>query len=117
LPGGRNAAGNGSDQSCRKSEGQNTRVWIVDCQDTDTATQTDLYVATFNCQSLTGEDKLEELENELKRIKWDIIGLSEMWRKTEEQLELPSGHTFYFKGTENGKPTGVARVVIKINKR
>ena len=54
-------------------------------------------------------------------------------------MELPSGHTFYFKGTENGKPTGVgfiinkdlkswiteiegtsdriARVVITINKR
>jgi len=75
LPGGRNAAGNGIGQSCRKSEGQNARVWTADCQDTDTATRTDLYVATLNLQSLTGEDKLEEMENELTRIKWDIIEL------------------------------------------
>jgi len=62
LPGGRNVAGNGSVQSCRKP------VWIVDCQDTDTVTRTDQYVATLNCQSLAGEDKLEELQNKLKRI-------------------------------------------------
>ena len=139
MPGGRNAAGNGSGQSCRKSEDQNARVWTVDCEENDIATQTDLYVATLNYRSLAGEDKLVELENELTRIKCNIIGLSEVWIKKEEQLELPSGHTFYFKGTENGKPTGVgflinkdlktriteiegisdriARVVIKINKR
>jgi len=67
-----------------KSERQNARVWTVDCQDTYTANRTDLYVATLNCQSLAGEDKLEELQNELNRIKWDIIGLSEVWRKNEE---------------------------------
>jgi len=113
LPVGRNAADNGSDQSCRKSEGQNARVWTVDCQDIDTAIRMDLYVATLNYQSLAGEDELEELQNELKRIKWGIIGLSEVWRKNEEQLELPSGHTFYFKGTENGKLTGVGSIINK----
>jgi len=110
LPEGRNAAGNGSGQSCRKSEGQNARVWTVDCQDTDKATRTYLYVATLNYQSLTGEDKSEELQNELTRIKWNIIGLSEVWRKNEEKLELPAAHTFSFKGTENGKPRGVGFV-------
>jgi len=64
-------------------------------------------------KSLAGEDKLEELQNELKRIKWDIIGLLEVWRKNEEQLKLPSGHTFYFKGTENGKSTGVGFIINK----
>jgi len=41
----------------------------------------------------------------------DIVGLSEVWRKNEEQLELSLGHTFYFKGTENGKPTGVGFII------
>jgi len=43
----------------------------------------------------------------------DIIGLSEVWRKNEEQLELPSRRTLYFKGTENGKPTGVGFIINK----
>jgi len=46
-------------------------------------------------------------------IKWDIIGLSEVWRKNEEQFELPSGRTFYFKGTGNGKPIGVGFITNK----
>lgn len=113
LHGGRNAACKGSGQSCRKSECQNVLVCTVDCQDTDIATRTHLYVVTLNCHSLSVENKLEELQNELKRTKWDIIGLSEVWRKNEKQLGLPSGYRFYFKGTENGKPTGVD---FKINK-
>ena len=36
-----------------------------------------IYIATYNIRSLSSEERLLELEEELKEIKWDIIGLAE----------------------------------------
>nr|XP_014354026.1 PREDICTED: ribonuclease inhibitor-like [Latimeria chalumnae] len=51
--------------------------------------------------------KRQELEEELRRIKWDIIGLSELRHKGEEQLELRSSHLFYHRGSKNGRTGGM----------
>ena len=42
-----------------------------------------MYIGTYNICSLLGEDRLAELEEELKAIKWNIIGLSETRRHGE----------------------------------
>ena len=36
-----------------------------------------LHIGTYNVRSLMGEDRLLELEEELQKIKWDILGLAE----------------------------------------
>lgn len=36
-----------------------------------------LVVGTFNIRSMNTDEKINELEEELSRIKWDILGLSE----------------------------------------
>ncbi|KAF2889017.1 hypothetical protein ILUMI_17156 [Ignelater luminosus] len=51
-----------------------------------------LYIATYNVRTLSSEEKLVELINELENIKWDIVSLSEAWRRGEELSKLKSGH-------------------------
>lgn len=61
-----------------------------------------LNLATYNGRTLYTDDKLEELEIELSKIKWDIIGLGEVRRKEEEKIELKNGNIFYYKGNAKG---------------
>ncbi|XP_067127708.1 craniofacial development protein 2-like [Centruroides vittatus] len=70
-------------------------------------------LACYNCRSLSSEPRLQELEEELLKIKWDVIGLSEVRRKGEGQIQLKSGHIFYYRGTENGKNSGVCFIINK----
>ena len=44
---------------------------------------TELYLATYNVRTLSDECHLVSLENEIEKIKWDIIGISEMRRPGE----------------------------------
>ena len=39
---------------------------------------TELHLATYNVRTLSDECHLVSLENEIEKIKWDIIGISEM---------------------------------------
>ncbi|KAL1447418.1 hypothetical protein WDU94_003530 [Cyamophila willieti] len=68
-------------------------------------------LATYNGLTLRTDDRLHELELELEKINWDIIGLCEVRRKGEERLELNSGHIFYYRGTEKGGHNGVGFIV------
>ncbi|XP_072378445.1 uncharacterized protein [Diabrotica undecimpunctata] len=67
--------------------------------------QRTLHIATYNVRTLATEDKLNELQEELNCIKWDVLGLSEIRRKVENQLVLKSGHLLHFIG-ENDKAVG-----------
>ncbi|GBP46098.1 Craniofacial development protein 2 [Eumeta japonica] len=46
----------------------------------------DIHIATLNCRSLGTPEKLQELELALDKIKWDIIGISEV-RRLGEKIE------------------------------
>ncbi|KAI5737947.1 hypothetical protein M8J77_001036 [Diaphorina citri] len=72
-----------------------------------------LNLSTYNGRSLYTDDRLEELELELSKIKWDIVGLCEVRRKEEEKIELRSGHIFYYRGTEKGGQSGVGFIIHK----
>ena len=58
-----------------------------------------LKICTYNARSLSSDDRVTEFEEEIARIKFDIIGISET-RRTGEGCLTPntSGHTFYYKG-------------------
>lgn len=57
-----------------------------------TQTRTRNIYWTWNAQTLRSEDRVVQLEEELKHVHWDIIGLSKLKRKGEGQLSLKSGN-------------------------
>ena len=58
-------------------------------------------LATLNARSLKSQESLLELENALKSINWDIIGLSEV-RRSEEKIEEHEDYIFYYKNISAG---------------
>ena len=73
---------------------------------------TELHIATYNVRTLSEDCHLTSLENEIKHIKWDIIGISEMRRPGENLMELASKHILFNKGTDQ-KERGVGFLVHK----
>ena len=61
---------------------------------------TELHLATYNVRTLSDECHLVSLENEIEKIKWDIIGISEMRRPGENVVELASQHIMFNKGND-----------------
>lgn len=72
-----------------------------------------ILVATYNIQSMAKDEKLFELEEELTKIKWDIVGLSEIKRRGEQCLDLNSGNRLYYTGNENETYGGVGFLIRK----
>ena len=72
-----------------------------------------LNIATYNIQSLSSDDRLYELETELNKIKWDIVGLCEVRRPGEELMTLQSGNTLYYR---EGPRPGVGGIGFIVNK-
>ena len=64
-----------------------------------------LKIATYNVRTLSKDEHVQELEEELKEtnIKWDVIGLGEIRRKEEGFTSLQSGHLLYNSNANNGR--------------
>ena len=73
---------------------------------------TELHLATYNVRTLSDECHLVSLENEIEKIKWDIIGISEMRRPGENVVELASQHIMFNKGNDK-KQGGVGFLIHK----
>ncbi|XP_072384397.1 uncharacterized protein [Diabrotica undecimpunctata] len=52
------------------------------------------------------EDNLKEVQEELKTIKWDIVGLCDTRLKGEETAPLKSGHTLFQYNSGNNQDIG-----------
>ena len=72
-----------------------------------------LQIITYNFRTLSTSHKIQELEEELKFLKWDILGFSEHKRKEEKELILQSGHLLYYVGDDNINHGGVGFLVHK----
>ena len=67
----------------------------------------------YNTRSLSSDDRLHELEDELDRINFDLLGICETRRQGEGSLTLnKSGHQFYYKGG-NTHQNGIGFIVNK----
>ena len=71
---------------------------------------TELHLATYNVRTLSDECHIVSLENEIEKIKWDIIGISEMRRPGENVVELASQHIMFNKGNDK-KQGGVGFLI------
>lgn len=59
------------------------------------------------------DDRFYELQIELKKIKWDVLGLSEVKGTGEELIKLPSGDLFFYRGHDDSTYGGVGFLVSK----
>lgn len=66
-----------------------------------------MQIITYNTRTLSTTYKIQELEEELKCLRWDILGISEHKRREEKELILQSGHLLYYVGEENINQGGV----------
>lgn len=74
-----------------------------------------IYISTVNARSLSEESKLQELEYALRKIIWEIIGLSEIGRNYEAITIRKSGATFIHGPAENSQ-FGVCLYVKKVGR-
>lgn len=72
-----------------------------------------LHICTYNVRTLMSENKRVELDEALKEIKWDIIGLAETRLYGEKIIEKENGDLFCY----IGKTKGLYGVGLLINKR
>jgi exonuclease III len=72
-----------------------------------------LALATFNTRTLRTDQKILELEEELGRLRWDIVGLSEVRREGEDSIILKSGNLLYFREGDQVSQGGVGFIVHK----
>jgi len=78
-----------------------------------TASLKNLTIGTYNTRSLLGDDRLHELEIELDRINWDILGMSEVRRRGENLEQLKNGNIMYTRENDNNSQGGVGILIKK----
>lgn len=76
---------------------------------------TNIYIASYNIRTMSNQEALFKLENELENIKWDVLGICETRLPGEKTTTLKSGHILYQKN--HIEPKGQGGVAILVNKR
>ncbi|PZC71243.1 hypothetical protein B5X24_HaOG213755 [Helicoverpa armigera] len=72
-----------------------------------------LALVTHNIRILRPEEKICELEEELSKLHWDIIGLCEVRREGEDTVTLKSGNLLYYREGDQKSQGGVGFFVHK----
>ncbi|CAH2246837.1 jg12407 [Pararge aegeria aegeria] len=68
---------------------------------------------TYNARTLRTDEKLVELEEAVSKLRWSIMGLSEVRREGEDTIILKSGNLFYNREGEQQSQGGVGFIVHK----
>ncbi|CAK1595319.1 unnamed protein product [Parnassius mnemosyne] len=72
-----------------------------------------LDLATYNARTLRTDEKIVELEEEIDKLRWHIIGLSEVRREGEDTVILESGNLLYHREGDHLSQGGVGFIVHK----
>ena len=64
-------------------------------------------------RSLRTAGKVEELTHEMKRYRWNILGLCEVRGKNFGEASAPEGHKLSFSGREDRHEHGVGLLIYK----
>ena len=72
-----------------------------------------LALVTHNIRTLRTDEKICELEEELSKLHWDIIGLCEVRREGEDTVTLKSGNLLYYREGDQKSQGGVGFLVHK----
>ena len=68
---------------------------------------------TWNVRSLRAAGKVEELTHEMKKYRWNILGLCEERWKNFGETSTPEGHKLFFSGREDRHEHGVGFLIHK----
>ncbi|KAG7308870.1 hypothetical protein JYU34_006132 [Plutella xylostella] len=105
VPGGPTIPDSGSGHGSGGAEGANNLRQRSGCH-TNIMT-----IATFNARTLSTDDRLHEFLEEVKNVKWDVIGLSEVRRRGENLMTLSNGDMFFHRGHEDSSYGGVGFLI------
>ncbi|KAF9818198.1 hypothetical protein SFRURICE_003939 [Spodoptera frugiperda] len=72
-----------------------------------------LALATHNIRTLRTDENIVELEEELSKMRWDILGLSEIRREGQDTIILDSGNLLFFREGDRKSQGGVGFLVRK----
>ena len=64
-------------------------------------------IGTWNARTLKNTAKMEELEHELTRYNWNILGLCESWLLKAGEKSTQEGHRLYWSSLEDTHEQGV----------
>ncbi|KAL0832887.1 hypothetical protein ABMA28_001036 [Loxostege sticticalis] len=70
-----------------------------------------LALVTYNVRTLRTDEKIVELEDEMSRLRWSIMGLSEVRREGEDTITLKSGNLLYYREGDQLSQGGVGFLV------
>ncbi len=63
--------------------------------------RSNITIETWTVRTLHAVGKLEELEHEMERYHWNILGLSETRWKNQGETTTNEGHKFYYSGKDD----------------
>ncbi|CAG4952076.1 unnamed protein product [Parnassius apollo] len=89
VPGGPAIPGYGGNHGNGGAGGAKNLQWRFSCH------LRRLDLATYNARTLRTDEKILELKEEVDKLRWDIIGLSEVRREGKDTVILESGNLFY----------------------
>ena len=72
-----------------------------------------IIIGTWNVRTLKQSDKIELLVNEMDRVNWNILGISEMRWKGIGQIVTEDGHGVWFSGNPDKHQFGTGFLVQK----
>ena len=76
-------------------------------------TRSNINIGTWNVRTLRPPGKLEELTHEMRRYRWNVLGLCEVRWKNSGETATQDGHKLYFSGKEDRHENGVGFLVHK----
>lgn len=62
----------------------------------------ELNIVYYNCRGLATKERIYEFENNIKNVKWDIIGIAENRRSGEQLIKKKVGYSVYYYGETKG---------------
>ena len=75
--------------------------------------RSNIIMGTQNVRTLRKAGKLDELTHEMKRYRWNILGLCEVRWKSIGETSTQEGHKLYFSGRDDKHEQGVGFLIYK----
>ena len=77
------------------------------------AGKSEFTIGTWNVRTLKGTEKLNLLTKEMDRLKWNVLGISELRWKGVGEITSEEGHKIWYAGERNKHELGVGILVNK----
>ena len=94
-------------------QGRVGEKWITGVPKKIIRARNNIAIGTWNVRTLKDVGKLEELQHEMKRYDWNILGLCESRLLKAGEKSIQEGHRLFWSGQDNIHEQGVGLLVHK----